>query len=149
MPKRLFLVLTTGKVRFFPNVKIFFAFFLISFLTTTTSATVFGPRRNSAIAKAPTPNFYYHHPTFLERHIRYAASSPHFPIDIVVALPEEEGNVGRNPYLLTIAKARPVFDVAIDDIHDKRRLLHRGALRIAYVNTELSDSVGPQKVVER
>jgi hypothetical protein len=94
------------------------------------------------------------HRSFLERYTRYSSPSassynPQFPIDIVVALPIEEGNVGRNPYLLTIGKAQPVFDVAIGDIYDKKQLLKKGALRIAYEDTELSDSIGPQKVVDR
>jgi hypothetical protein len=75
--------------------------------------------------------------------------SPKFPLDIVVGLPTEEGNLLRNPFKLTITKSQPVFDVAVEDIIQKRHLLPHGALRIAYEDTELSDAVGPQKIVDR
>lgn len=54
----------------------------------------------------------------------------------------------RNPFKLTITKAQPVFDVAEEDIYFKSRLLPVGALRIAYEDTQLSDAVGPQKIVD-
>lgn len=75
--------------------------------------------------------------------------SPKLPLDIVVGLPMEEGNILRNPFRLTIPKARPVFDVAVEDIYYKRRLLSNKALRISYEDTILSDAVGPQKMVNR
>lgn len=73
--------------------------------------------------------------------------SPRFPINIVVGLPSEEGNILRNPYKLTIAKSQPVFDVAIEDIYQKRHLLPPKTLRIVYEDTKLSDAIGPQKMV--
>lgn len=73
--------------------------------------------------------------------------SPRFPINIVVGLPSEEGNILRNPYKLTIAKSQPVFDVAIEDIYYKRHLLPDKSLKIVYEDTELSDAIGPQKLV--
>jgi atrial natriuretic peptide receptor A len=42
-----------------------------------------------------------------------------------------------------------VFDVAVEDIYYKRKLLPSNALRIAYEDTQLSDAVGPQKIVDR
>uniref|UniRef100_A0A915DTZ4 Guanylate cyclase n=1 Tax=Ditylenchus dipsaci TaxID=166011 RepID=A0A915DTZ4_9BILA len=75
--------------------------------------------------------------------------SPKFPLDIVVGLPTEEGNKLRNPFKLTIAKSQPVFDVAVEDIYGKNHLLPYNALRIAYEDTQLSDAVGPQKIVDR
>lgn len=73
---------------------------------------------------------------------------PKFPLNIVVGLPLEEGNVLRNPFKLTITKAQPVFDVAFEDIYYYWRLLPVGALSIAYEDTQLSDAVGPQKIVD-
>lgn len=39
-------------------------------------------------------------------------SNPIFPFNIVVGLPSNAGSILRNPFGLSIAKARPVFDVA-------------------------------------
>ncbi|CAI4225854.1 unnamed protein product [Auanema sp. JU1783] len=75
-------------------------------------------------------------------------TSPRFPLDIVVGLPVDEGSKARNPFMLTIAKSQPVFDVAIEDVTKRHELLPTGALRVTYENTELSDSVGPQRVVD-
>uniref|UniRef100_A0A914YNC0 Receptor ligand binding region domain-containing protein n=1 Tax=Panagrolaimus superbus TaxID=310955 RepID=A0A914YNC0_9BILA len=74
--------------------------------------------------------------------------SPKFPINIVVGLPITEGSPLRNPFRLTITKSQPVFDVAIDDIYF-RKLLPYGALEISYVDTQLSDAIGPQKIVDK
>lgn len=93
-------------------------------------------------------NFYNLHFGTSHSHGRHLNTKSRSPIDIVVALPAEEGNIGRNPYKLTIGRAKPVFDVAIEDLYHQQ-LLPRGTLRIAYVDTELSDSIGPQKVVDR
>lgn len=71
------------------------------------------------------------------------------PIDIVVGLPLNEGSVLRNPFRLTIAKSQPVFDVAVEDIYSAYRLLPSGSLRITYVDTNLSDAIGPQRIIER
>jgi len=70
-------------------------------------------------------------------------------MNIVVGLPSEEGSLLRNPYKLTIGKSQPVFDVAVEDIYYKRKLLPAGSLRIAYEDTQLSDAIGPQKMVDR
>ena len=75
--------------------------------------------------------------------------SAKFPISIVVGLPEEEGSPLRNPFKLTIGKARPVFEVAIEDIYYKRKLLPPGAFRWDYEDTQLSDAIGPQKIVDQ
>lgn len=72
-----------------------------------------------------------------------------FPINIVVGLPSNEGNVFRNPFRLTIPKSQPVFDVAIDDIYSIYRLLPEKSLSISYVDTNLSDAIGPQRIIER
>uniref|UniRef100_A0AC35FUX4 Guanylate cyclase n=1 Tax=Panagrolaimus sp. PS1159 TaxID=55785 RepID=A0AC35FUX4_9BILA len=74
--------------------------------------------------------------------------SPKFPINIVVGLPTTEGSPLRNPFRLTITKSQPVFDVAIDDIY-YRKLLPYGALEISYEDTQLSDAIGPQKIVDK
>ncbi|CAD5206389.1 unnamed protein product [Bursaphelenchus okinawaensis] len=76
-------------------------------------------------------------------------SQPRFPLDVVVGLPEQEGNRLRNPFRLTIGKSQPVFDVAVEDIYTKRQLLPSDSLRITYEDTKLSDAVGPQKFVDR
>lgn len=73
----------------------------------------------------------------------------HFPLDIVVGLPVNEGHVLQNPYSLTIAKSQPVFDVAIEDIYYIRELLPPGSLRITYTDTNLSDAIGPQRIIDR
>ncbi|KAK0422575.1 hypothetical protein QR680_007644 [Steinernema hermaphroditum] len=78
-----------------------------------------------------------------------APAPPQFPLDIVVGLPYDEGTKLRNPFRLTIGKAQPVFDVAVEDIQKKMRLLPNRALRITYVDTQLSDAVGPQRIVDR
>jgi energy-converting hydrogenase Eha subunit A len=44
-------------------------------------------------------------------------------MNIVVGLPVTDDNPLRNPYKLSISKAQPVFDVAIDDIVDKFKVL--------------------------
>ncbi|VDK44857.1 unnamed protein product [Anisakis simplex] len=72
-----------------------------------------------------------------------------FPIDIVVGLPLHEGSTLRNPFRLTIAKSQPVFDVAVGDIYFTHRLLPEDSLRITYVDTNLSDAIGPQRIIER
>ncbi|KAL3089465.1 hypothetical protein niasHT_029176 [Heterodera trifolii] len=74
-----------------------------------------------------------------------------FPLNIVVALPdnvEHPLNAQRNPFRLSIPIARPVFDVAIDDITGKFQLLPSGAFQLAYEDTQLSDAIGPQRVVD-
>ena len=50
---------------------------------------------------------------------RHSPVSVRLPLNIVVGLPAEDDNPLRNPYKLSIAKAQPVFDVAIDDIIGK------------------------------
>lgn len=86
---------------------------------------------------------------FHAKRIEAAKYSPKLPLDIVVGLPTEEGNIIRNPYRLTISKSMPVFEVAVEDIYYKRKLLPFNALRIAYEDTRLSDAIGPQKMVDR
>ncbi|VDK50609.1 unnamed protein product [Gongylonema pulchrum] len=78
-----------------------------------------------------------------------AKFSARLPLDIVVGLPVNEGHVLRNPYRLTIAKSQPVFDVAIEDIYYMHKLLPPKSLRITYVDTNLSDAIGPQRIIER
>lgn len=78
-----------------------------------------------------------------------SAYAPRLPIDIVVGLPTEEGNILRNPFRLTIPKAQPVFDVAVEDIYYRQKLLSDKSLRITYEDTLLSDAIGPQKMVNR
>lgn len=47
-----------------------------------------------------------------------------FPLNIVVGLPTDaDDNPLRNPYKLSIAKAQPVFDVAIEDIITKFKVI--------------------------
>lgn len=50
---------------------------------------------------------------------RHTPVSVRLPLNIVVGLPAEDDNPLRNPYKLSIAKAQPVFDVAIEDIVGK------------------------------
>lgn len=71
-----------------------------------------------------------------------------FPLDIVVGLPLTEGSKARNPFLLTIDKSRPVFDVAVEDVAYKYHLLPKNGLRITYEDTALSDSLGPQRIIQ-
>lgn len=73
---------------------------------------------------------------------------PRFPLDIVVGLPTTDDNFLLNPFRLTIAKSQPVFDVAIEDIILRYKLLKKNALQIVYEDTELSDAIGPQKMVD-
>lgn len=73
----------------------------------------------------------------------------HFPIDIVVGLPSSEGSKAKNPFLLTLGKSQPVFDVAVEDIYHKHHLLPEKGLRISYEDTALSDSLGPQRIIQR
>ncbi|KAF7638235.1 ANF_receptor domain-containing protein [Meloidogyne graminicola] len=71
-----------------------------------------------------------------------------FPLNIVVGLPSDfNDNPLRNPYKLSISKAQPVFDVAIEDIIIKFKILPSNSLFIAYEDTQLSDAIGPQKIV--
>lgn len=76
-------------------------------------------------------------------------TNPRFPLNIVVGLPSDEGNILRNPFRLTISKAKPVFDVATEDIYFKHQILPVNSLRITYEDTELSDAIGPQRFVDR
>lgn len=89
-----------------------------------------------------------------------------FPLIIVVALPEDgdADNLLRNPFLLSAPKARPVFDVAIEDITQKlkvffsafwvqklgicAKILPPGSFRLVFENTRLSDAIGPQLIVD-
>ena len=70
------------------------------------------------------------------------------PLDCVVGLPSSVGSPLRNPFGLTIAKAQPVFDVALEDVA-RRRLLAPDALRVSYEDTQLSDAIGVQRFVDR
>lgn len=83
--------------------------------------------------------------------ISSSSSSSHqhslLPIDIVVGLPIEEGDRGKNPFLLTLAKSKPVFDVALQDVYHLR-ILPYGSLKVTFENSALSDAVGPQKMIE-
>lgn len=72
-----------------------------------------------------------------------------WPLHVVVALPLSEGWSYRNPFLLTLAKSQPVLDVAVDDVYWQRRLLPAGALDFSFVDTNLSDALGPQRVIEK
>lgn len=84
----------------------------------------------------------------ISSHANSPKYSPRLPLDIVVGLPTEEGNILRNPFRLTIPKSMPVFEVAFEDIYYKHQLLTPGALRVAYEDTLLSDAIGPQKMVD-
>lgn len=70
-----------------------------------------------------------------------------WPIDIVVGLPIEEGDRGKNPFSLTLAKSKPVFDVALEDVYSYS-ILPRGAIEVTFENSGLSDAIGPQKMIE-
>ncbi|CAJ0561087.1 unnamed protein product, partial [Mesorhabditis spiculigera] len=70
------------------------------------------------------------------------------PLWIIVGLPAREGQYARNPFKLTIDKAKPVFDVAIEDIYYRRELLPPGAFNVVFEDTKQSDAVGPQKIIE-
>jgi hypothetical protein len=94
-----------------------------------------------------TNNFYA--PSSTNRLPHRSYTNPRFPLNIVVGLPSDEGNLLRNPFRLTISKAMPVFDVATEDIYFKRHLLPHNSLKITYEDTELSDAIGPQRIVDR
>ncbi|CAD6186274.1 unnamed protein product [Caenorhabditis auriculariae] len=79
----------------------------------------------------------------------YYSRPPKWPIDIVVGLPVDEGEGSRNPFGLTMAKGRPIFDVALEDVYRRHQLLPEGSLSVSYVNTALSDAIAPQRIVER
>uniref|UniRef100_A0A1I7THQ5 ANF_receptor domain-containing protein n=1 Tax=Caenorhabditis tropicalis TaxID=1561998 RepID=A0A1I7THQ5_9PELO len=64
-----------------------------------------------------------------------------------VGLPTEEGDRGKNPFSLTLAKSRPVFDVALQDVYHLN-ILPYGAIKVTFENSALSDAVGPQKMIE-
>ena len=81
-------------------------------------------------------------------HSRKPGHPPKFPLNIVVGLPTSDGSPLRNPFRLTISKSQPVFDVAIEDIY-RRKLLPYGSLKISYEDTQLSDAIGPQKIVDK
>uniref|UniRef100_A0A914XG69 Receptor ligand binding region domain-containing protein n=1 Tax=Plectus sambesii TaxID=2011161 RepID=A0A914XG69_9BILA len=72
-----------------------------------------------------------------------------WPLHVVVALPLSEGWSYRNPFLLTLAKSQPVLDVAVEDVYWQWRLLPEGALDLSFVDTNLSDALGPQRVIEK
>ncbi|ETN76061.1 hypothetical protein NECAME_11952 [Necator americanus] len=77
-----------------------------------------------------------------------AQYSPRLPIDIVVGLPIDEGHIFKNPFKLTLPKSQPVFDVAVEDVYYKHRLMPPGSLRVVYEDTQLSDAIAPQRMVE-
>ncbi|KAK6023901.1 hypothetical protein OSTOST_10301 [Ostertagia ostertagi] len=77
-----------------------------------------------------------------------AQYSPRLPINIVVGLPKDEGHVFKNPFKLTLSKSRPVFDVAVEDVYEKYQLMPAGSLRVVYEDTQLSDAIAPQRMVE-
>ncbi|CAB3407869.1 unnamed protein product [Caenorhabditis bovis] len=70
-----------------------------------------------------------------------------FPIDIVVGLPKNDDDTARNPFLLTLAKSRPVFDVALEDVY-MLGLLRPASLSITFEDSACSDAIGPQKMIE-
>jgi atrial natriuretic peptide receptor A len=72
-----------------------------------------------------------------------------FPIDIVVGMPQVEGSKERNPFKLTIAKSQPVFDVALEDVYWKHQLLPPDAFSIKYVDSNLSDAIGVQRIIDQ
>uniref|UniRef100_A0A158Q971 Guanylate cyclase n=1 Tax=Enterobius vermicularis TaxID=51028 RepID=A0A158Q971_ENTVE len=69
-------------------------------------------------------------------------------VNLVIALPENEEPRIKNPFQVTILKSRPVIDLALKNVYDKH-LLSRGYLRVSYVDTNLSDALGPQRVIDR
>uniref|UniRef100_A0A0K0F8E6 Guanylate cyclase n=1 Tax=Strongyloides venezuelensis TaxID=75913 RepID=A0A0K0F8E6_STRVS len=71
------------------------------------------------------------------------------PIDIVVALPKDGTNKKTNPYGLDMLKSKPVFDVVLEDIYYDKKLLPANFFRLTYVDTENSDAIGPQRVIDR
>lgn len=77
-----------------------------------------------------------------------AQKSSRFPINIVVGLPKNEGHVFKNPFKLTLAKGQPVFDVAVEDVYNKHQLMPLGSLQVVYEDTQLSDAIAPQRMVE-
>lgn len=91
-------------------------------------------------------NLKYHPLSSFQK--RYFDYNQHFPINIVVGLPINEGHVLRNPYRLTIAKSQPVFDVAVEDIYKIYKLLPPNSFHITYVDTNLSDAIGPHRIIE-
>ncbi|KJH46343.1 hypothetical protein DICVIV_07585 [Dictyocaulus viviparus] len=84
----------------------------------------------------------------LHFHLTAAQHSLRLPINIVVGLPKEEGHVFKNPFRLTLAKGQPVFDVAVEDVYHKYYLMPPGSLHVVYEDTQLSDAVAPQRMVE-
>ncbi|CAI5438927.1 unnamed protein product [Caenorhabditis angaria] len=70
------------------------------------------------------------------------------PFKIVVALPKNAGNRAKNHFQLSMPAAIPVIDLAIKEVY-KRRILPYGSLNISYIDTNLSDVLGPVRVIDK
>lgn len=69
------------------------------------------------------------------------------PVHVLVPLPFEAGDPIKNPFRLTSLAARPVVDIAEQDVYQKR-LLAQGSMKFSFRDSRLNDAVGPNLAVE-
>ncbi|CAB3407870.1 unnamed protein product [Caenorhabditis bovis] len=71
------------------------------------------------------------------------------PIYVIVPLPNNDDfSQGKNPFLLSLPKVKPIIDLAVDKVY-KDKLVERGSLVVVYRDTHLSDAHGPNVAVEQ
>jgi hypothetical protein len=81
------------------------------------------------------------------RHRRYEVSREH-PIHILFPLPTESGRQEVNPFGITIDKARPVVDEAIEEVY-RRQLIETGSIEASFEDSKLSDAHGPNVAINQ
>uniref|UniRef100_A0A914XDV9 Receptor ligand binding region domain-containing protein n=1 Tax=Plectus sambesii TaxID=2011161 RepID=A0A914XDV9_9BILA len=69
------------------------------------------------------------------------------PVYVLVPLPDQPGDKITNPFRLTSLAARPVVDIAAQDVY-RKRLIADGSMEFSFRDSKLSDSVGPNLAVE-
>ena len=93
-----------------------------------------------------TPIRYSQIAPHLLRHRR--GVSPEHPIHILFPLPMEVGRPEVNPFGITIDKARPVVDEAVEEVY-RRQLVEVGSLAVHFEDSKLSDAHGPNVAINQ
>uniref|UniRef100_A0A914N9S0 Receptor ligand binding region domain-containing protein n=1 Tax=Meloidogyne incognita TaxID=6306 RepID=A0A914N9S0_MELIC len=71
-----------------------------------------------------------------------------YPIHILFPLPTNDGRRNENPFGITILKAKPVVDEAVEEVY-RRQLVPQNSLRIHFEDSKLSDAHGPNVAINQ
>uniref|UniRef100_A0A1I8BL39 Uncharacterized protein n=1 Tax=Meloidogyne hapla TaxID=6305 RepID=A0A1I8BL39_MELHA len=74
--------------------------------------------------------------------------SEEYPIHILFPLPTNDGRRNENPFGITILKAKPVVDEAVEDVY-RRQLVPQNSLQIHFEDSKLSDAHGPNVAINQ